>query len=317
MDRRGLLKSMVAAGAAAVGTKSPLGAAQGHGDDHNHSVEGLGMLYDATLCIGCKVCMVACRESNSLPLPPDTELWDAPPDLSSNAITVIKLFRGADEDSEYSFVKRQCMHCVDPACVAACPFSAMIKADDGVVTWRGEMCVGCRYCEIGCPFNVPKFEWESRNPKIVKCQLCSHRLAEGGIPACVEECPRDAILFGTRAELLAEARRRIEDNPGRYHPHIYGEHEAGGTQVLYISRAGIDPADLGFPALDDKPLPQNVREVQGLIYKGFVAPLALYAALGLTIARNRKDAREEAALEKARHAHYPEYDEQELEEDRP
>lgn len=316
MDRRGLLKSVVAAGAAAAGVSNPLGAAQGHDGDHDFSTEGLGMLYDATLCIGCKVCMVACREANNLALAPGTELWDAPTDLSANAITIIKVYQGADEDSPYSFVKRQCMHCVDPACVAACPFSAMIKAEDGVVVWRGEMCVGCRYCEIGCPFNVPKFEWESRNPRIVKCQLCSHRLAEGGIPACVEECPRDAILFGTREELLAEARRRVSGDPTRYHPRIYGEYEAGGTQVLYISRAEIDPGELGLPALDSRPLPENVRSVQGLIYKGFVAPLALYAALGLTISRNRREARE-GKPEKARHAHYPEYDDQELREDRP
>jgi len=309
MDRRSVLKSMVMAGAAAMGAPNPLAGSTkqgqgGHGD-HDFSVEGLGMLYDATLCIGCKVCMVACRESNGLELPPDTDLWYDPPDLSSEAITIIKLYEG-EEGGDFSFVKRQCMHCVDPACVAACPFTAMYKAEDGVVSWDPERCVGCRYCEIGCPFNVPKFEWESRNPRIVKCQLCSHRLAEGGIPACVEECPRDAILFGTREELLEEARRRIATEPDRYHPRIYGEHEAGGTQVLYISRAGIDPGDLGLPALDDTPLPENVRNVQGILYKGMIAPLALYAALGFTIAKNRKAAREDA--EEAGTVGYTPYD---------
>jgi formate dehydrogenase beta subunit len=306
MDRRDLLKSMVAAGAAAAGVPSPMAGAQdGHGHA-NHELEGLGMLYDATLCIGCKVCMVACREANDVPYPEDAELYYDPEDLSANCITIIKLFRG---EEEFSFVKRQCMHCVDPACVAACPFTAMLKREDGVVVWDGDRCVGCRYCEIGCPFNIPKFEWESRNPKIVKCELCKHRLAEGHEPACVEECPRDAILFGPRQMLLNEARRRIAENPDRYHPRIYGEDEAGGTQVLYISQAGVDPGELGFPALDDDALPENVRKVQGLLYKGFVAPLALYAALGTIVSRNRQKARgEDEPPEHARHAHHPERD---------
>ncbi len=293
MDRRTALKGLISAGATALGMPRGAAAAMEEYPDVDFSTAGLGMLYDATLCIGCKVCMVACREANNLDYASDTELWDEPSDLSANAITIIKLYQDQDRNS---FVKRQCMHCIDPACVSACPFSALLKSEQGVVTWDGAACVGCRYCEIGCPFNVPKFEWESRNPRIVKCQLCDHRLAEGGIPACVEECPRDAILFGTRRDLLAEAHRRVDSEPGRYHPHIYGENEAGGTQVLYLSKAGVPPESLGLPALDDAPLPEAVHKVQGLLYKGFVAPLALYAVVGTMISRNQKKEREELEL---------------------
>lgn len=291
LDRRTALKGLIAAGAAALGVPRGASAAMEEYPEVDFSTRGLGMLYDATLCIGCKVCMVACREANNLDYASDTELWDAPTDLSANAITIIKLYQDRDANS---FVKRQCMHCVDPACVTACPFSALLKSEDGVVTWDGDACVGCRYCEIGCPFNVPKFEWESRNPRIVKCQLCDHRLKEGGIPACVEECPRDAILFGTRAELLAEAHRRLNAEPERYYPRIYGEKEAGGTQVLYLSKAGVPPENLGLPALDDTPLPEAVHKVQGMLYKGFVAPLALYAVVGTMISRNQRKERLEA-----------------------
>jgi Fe-S-cluster-containing dehydrogenase component len=142
------------------------------------------------------------------------------------------------------YVKRQCMHCNQPACGAACLTQAMHKTKEGPVIWREDKCMGCRYCMISCPFDVPKFEYNSPNPKITKCNMCFERQEEGKLPACVENCPGEALLFGTRRELIAEAQRRISENPDVYYDHIYGETEAGGTSFLYLSPVPFE--EIGF-----------------------------------------------------------------------
>jgi len=250
--------------------------------------DAVGLLYDATLCIGCKTCTVACRDANGLAA--DTtgsadRLYQAPVDLSARAKTVIKLYHDAGVQS---YVKAQCMHCVDPACASACMLGALKKREFGVVTYDADYCIGCRYCEVACPFNVPKFEFEKAAPKIVKCELCKERLASGQEPACTEVCPRKAVVFGRRSELLKEAKRRIAESPGRYIAKVYGETDAGGTQVLYLSHVPFDK--LGLPALGDEPAPQLARTIQHGVYRDFIAPAALYAALGAVMVRNRRAA---------------------------
>ncbi len=134
------------------------------------------------------------------------------------------------------YVKRQCMHCNEPACVSACLTQAMYKTKEGPVIWRGDKCMGCRYCMVSCPFDIPKFEYHSPNPKIEKCTMCfENKLQKGEKPACVENCPNEALLYGTRRELIQEARKRIIENPDVYVDHIYGEKEAGGTGWLYLT----------------------------------------------------------------------------------
>ena len=133
------------------------------------------------------------------------------------------------------FIKKQCMHCSEPACVAACLTNAMHKTKAGPVVWDGDKCMGCRYCMVSCPFEIPKFEYHSANPKIEKCDMCFKRLSTGEIPACAANCPNDALFYGTRHQIIKEARKRIVENPARYVDHLYGEHEAGGTCWLYLS----------------------------------------------------------------------------------
>ncbi len=251
--------------------------------------DALGMLYDTTRCIGCKACVVACREANGLE--PDTSLdgiHQAPLDLNSRTKNVIKLYK---EGSRLSFMKAQCMHCIDPTCASACMLGSLRKDEKtGIVGYDPAYCVGCRYCQMSCPFGIPKFEFEKAVPRIVKCELCRHLIAEGGLPACCKVCPREAVVYGKRTLLLVEAKRRLAEHPDRYVPKVYGEHDGGGTQVLYLSHVPFEK--LGLPSLGEEGVPSPMRTIQHGIYKGFVAPVVLYAALGAVMVRNRRAGKE-------------------------
>jgi Fe-S-cluster-containing dehydrogenase component len=284
LDRREALKVMATAGAAVALKPAPASARP----PRAVPADAVGMLYDTTLCVGCKACVVACKEANGLGVDDTDARWDTPLGLTSNAKTVIKYYDGGSTES---FMKAQCMHCVDPACVSACMLGSLQKREHGIVTWEADRCVGCRYCQVACPYNVPRFEWDKPNPKIVKCEMCAHLIADGGQPACVTACPRAAIIYGDYQELLAEAKGRIAAAPGRYEPNVYGEVEGGGTQVLYLSHAGVPFTALGLPDLGAVPVPHLPESVQHLVYKGFVAPVALYTALAAVMWRNRRTER--------------------------
>lgn len=281
ITRRAALKGLLTAGTIATGTRRVHAALP----PKLPADDAVGLLYDSTRCIGCRACVAACRKANGL-TPEPTRLngvaYDAPNDLDAHTKTIIRLY---DTGTAHGYVKNQCMHCVDPACVSVCMFSALHKIAGGIVAYDPESCIGCRYCEVACPFNVPKFEWASATPKIVKCELCRHRLTAGQEPACTEVCPRQAVIFGKRADLLREARARIAASPDRYVPTVYGEHEAGGTQVLYLS--GVSFAALGMPALGDQAIPYFTENLQHAIYQGFIAPTVLYGALAIVMFRNR------------------------------
>ena len=288
MDRRSALRRMVAGSAACAATAitAPVAAAATPVAPR----DALGMLYDTTRCIGCKACVTACYQANNLQ--PDRGTLDggvhqAPARLNEFTKNIIKLYKD-DDSPQQSYMKQQCMHCIDPACVAACMMHALTKnPTTGVVSWTGDACVGCRYCQIACPFNVPKFEWTALNPRIVKCELCQHR--DQG-PACCEVCPREAVIYGRREDLLAEAKRRLAASPATYVNKIYGEEDAGGTQVLYLSHVSFDK--LGLPNVGKESLPEYTHGVQGALYRGFVAPLALFGGLGLAISRRYRIASE-------------------------
>jgi formate dehydrogenase iron-sulfur subunit len=237
IDRRGFFKVLGLTGVAlAVGKQ--LNASPEYAGD----VEFHGVLYDSSRCVGCQSCEFACAEANGLPEPkgsPSPGVVREPDENSRSVINCYKTSKGE------VYVKRQCMHCNEPACVSACLTQAMYKTKEGPVIWRGDKCMGCRYCMVSCPFNIPKFEYHSPNPKIEKCSMCfENKLQKGEKPSCVENCPNEALLFGTRRELIKEARRRIVENPDVYYDHIYGENEAGGTGWLYLTP--VPPEELGL-----------------------------------------------------------------------
>ena len=290
MDRRTLLKGAAAVGAgAAVSAASPVEASTVR---PVAPPDAVGMLYDATRCIGCRACVTACKTANNMP----GNLYDPPNDLNAETKNIIKLYEG---DGERSFMKQQCMHCIDPGCVNACMIGAFKKREYGIVTWDPDRCIGCRYCQVACPYNIPKFEWDTAFPKIVKCELCNHMLARGEEPGCCQACPKEAVIFGTYEELLADARQRIADRPERYYPagdpQIFGDTEGGGTQVLYL--AGVDFEKLGLPELGDEGVAVQSRSIQHGLYRGFMAPVALYGILGVVLWRNRRAAKKEGSDE--------------------
>ncbi len=291
MTRRGLLKVIgAAAGAAAIApaTAEARAARKSNPDD-------LGLLFDATLCVGCRACSIGCRDANGMP--PDVAMiggapYDAPADLNGSTMSVIRLW---STEKETGYLKAQCMHCADPACTSVCMMGALHKGKRGVVQYDVERCVGCRNCQIACPFNVPKFEWAAASPKIIKCELCRHRWEKGKGPACAEVCPRGAVISGSRPELLAEARRRLAATPKAYQGGIYGETEGGGTACLYLSPVGFGP--LGLPPLGDQPAPALVESLQHAIYQGAFAPLALLGTFAVVAWKNRHAATAAAAEE--------------------
>ena len=223
------------------GVSLALGKELGAVPKSKDSVEFTGVLYDSTRCAGCQTCESACAEANGLPEPVGTIDAAVLRNTDEAHRTVVNAFNSTKGEV---YAKKQCMHCNEPACTAACLTQAMYKTKEGAVIWRGDKCMGCRYCMVSCPFDIPKFEYHSANPKIEKCNMCYSRLSEGKVPACVENCPAEALKFGKRRDLIKEARKRINDNPEQYEDHIYGEHEAGGTGFLYLSAVPFN--ELGF-----------------------------------------------------------------------
>jgi formate dehydrogenase iron-sulfur subunit len=224
------------------------------------------ILNDLTKCVGCGACVSACKEINELP--PE----DRPSQLSASTWTVIEKHRGIN-------IRRQCMHCLEPACVSVCPVYALQKTPEGPVIYDASRCIGCRYCMVGCPFGIPKYEWKNPLPKVQKCIMCfEKRLREGKEPACTSVCPTGATIFGDRDDLIHEAQHRILDDPDRYVNQIYGLDEAGGTSVLYLS--GVPFGELGFKTdIQHSPYPPltwnvlsklpNVVSIGGILLLGF------------------------------------------------
>ncbi len=202
--------------------------------------EGGGVLFDTTLCIGCRKCEEACNQVNELPNPSrpfdDLNVLDQKRRTTAKAYTVVNRYTPKEADKGPVYRKIQCNHCLEPACASVCFVRAFTKTKTGAVTYDASVCVGCRYCMIACPFEIPAYEYEEAlTPRVMKCTLCHPRVSKGMLPGCVEACPKESLTYAKRDDLLKMARERIRKNPNRYIDHIYGEHEMGGTSWLYLS----------------------------------------------------------------------------------
>jgi len=283
-------------------------------------------LIDVANCIGCRACQVACKQWNEQDgehTTMEAELgFQNPATLSAKTYTLIAFHELENAKKpggvESAFVMQRCLHCLEPACVSACPTTALHRQADGPVSYDADKCIGCRYCMLACPWDVPTAEWNNRASKISKCTHCADRadqpvpIAFNGkpvsgdvgkrfaesiaIPACVKACPADALRYGTRDEMLRLARQRIADRPDRYVDHVYGEKELGGTSVLYLS--AVPFAKLGFPTFGEKPFPIYTAKALGAVPP---AVMALGALLGVAYAVFRK--RVQAVADASAHDH--------------
>jgi len=253
-------------------------------------IEFSGILIDTTLCIGCRTCEHVCAETNGLPDTSDEETGSNR-QPTEKQLCVINTF---NVDGNEIFVKKQCMHCNQPACATGCLTKAMKKTDEGPVIWTANKCMGCRFCMINCPFDIPKFEYHSPNPKIQKCKMCFERLKEGKKPACVENCPAEAAIFGKRRDLIEIAKARIYAEPDKYYHHIYGENEVGGTGVLYL--ASVPFEKLGFKTnLGATPYPEYSKEFLYAVPVIFtVLPALLLGMHSASKSENNKIEKEES-----------------------
>jgi formate dehydrogenase iron-sulfur subunit len=256
--------------------------------------QSLGVLVDPTICIRCRKCEWACNRQHHLSDRSQAEYEDKSVLASErrpvhDAFTVVnQLANPANSEKPYG-IKVQCMHCLRPACASACLVGALRKDPRGPVYYDEWRCIGCRYCMVACPFEIPAYEYHrALEPRVRKCTFCYERVLQQGLPpACVEICPNEALTFGPRERLIDIAYVRLKATPERYVHRIYGEHEAGGTSWLYLLPVPAESA--GLPALGETPIPETTEHIQHAIFKGFVPPLALYGLLGLIMHSTRRN----------------------------
>jgi formate dehydrogenase iron-sulfur subunit len=244
------------------------------------------ILTDVTRCMGCEECVRACKNINGLPNEdPPPRIGATADGLSATRWTTLVRRPGN------RLVRKHCRHCLVPACVSVCPVGAMQKTAEGPVIYDKNLCMGCRYCMLGCPYGIPHYEWSALAPSVRKCSLCYPHLTSGRVaePACVTACPTQATLFGTRDQMLAEAKRRLAAEPGRYLPRIWGKSQVGGTSVLYVSDISLDFLGWGESrTLGEAPLPERTWAALRPVPLEFLGVGVLMGAIYWIIERRRR-----------------------------
>jgi formate dehydrogenase iron-sulfur subunit len=243
--------------------------------------DALAILYDPSLCIGCRACQMACKQWNDLPRESTDPqgIYETPTGLSAITWNIIKINERIEPEPR--FFNYQCMHCVDAACVLACPSGALYKDERGFTAFDRNKCIGCGYCTQWCPFDVPHLAVDSvlaGTAKAAKCTFCQDRIQLGiGGPSCAERCPVDALVWGQRDALLEQAQQRVETlkEEGLSTAWIYGEIESGGLNRLSILFA--EPEAYNLPA---DPAAPTVARVWQSIVQGLGALAIVTAVVG-------------------------------------
>jgi Fe-S-cluster-containing dehydrogenase component len=282
-SRRRFIGTIAAIGGALGGASLVSKARTAVAKEISGSANRYGVLYDLTLCVGCRSCEKACNEENKLAPPQvpfdDPSVFDEVRRPMVESYTVVNRFPNPKDPGKPLYRKVQCNHCNEPACATACPVHAYTKHAEGPVTYDVDLCFGCRYCMIACPYFVPAYDYNSAlEPRISKCTMCDHRVKHGRPTACSESCPTGALTFGKRSDLIKVARERIMKNPDKYVDHIFGEHEAGGTSWLYIS--GVPFEHYGFPSnIQKAPMLENTKGFLSTVPLVFTIWPALFGML--------------------------------------
>ena len=220
--------------------------------------ERVAKLIDTTTCIGCKACEVACMEWNDLPFRETVfdNTYQTMPETAWNYWNLIKFREHVHEDGTLQWLMRkdQCMHCADPGCLAACPAdSAIVQYQNGIVDFQQDYCIGCEYCVTGCPFNIPKFNPQTK--KMFKCTLCNDRVSQGLEPACIKACPTGCLHFGSKEDMTALAETRaaqLREHSAYTKAGVYDPPGVGGASVIYVLHDATNPEAYGG-------LPRNPR----------------------------------------------------------
>ena len=269
-------------------------------------LEKVAKLIDVSKCIGCKACQSACIEWNDTSPEVETNVgvYENPHDLTPNMFTLMRFSEWENPETnqlEWLIRKDGCMHCAEPGCLKACPApGAIVQYSNGIVDFVHENCIGCGYCLTGCPFNIPRISQVDH--KSYKCTLCSDRVAVGQGPACAKACPTQAIVFGTKDDMIAHANERVEDLKSRGYDNagIYDPAGVGGTHVIYVLHHNDKPAIYADLPENPRISPlvegwKGVTKSAGLAVMGLAAVGA--ALHGIFSRGNRVNAEEEEAAQ--------------------
>ncbi len=281
---------MSAAAVGLAGARQALASSEeGSGHGPPLSPDTKGVLVDLGDCVGCRLCEYACKkaagiDAGKLESYDDMSVFRTKRRPSPEAFTVVNAWQpvagamAATSPAQPVYTKVNCFHCNHAACVSACIVGALTKEKSGAVAYDSWKCIGCRYCMVACPFQIPTYEYNNAlTPQVRKCTLCEARTSNGELPACVKECPRQALTYGKRSELLVLAHEKIAKSPGKYVDKVYGEHEVGGTSWLYLSPIPHEQA--GFLEVGTAAPPALTEAIQHGVFKHWIAPIGWYGFL--------------------------------------